>query len=58
MAQIKDLDATARKYAKASFDDFRILLAMPNDAHYPKDIEINVKWAEQNFGKRGFKTKL
>ncbi len=44
------------KYAKASFPQFKELLGMPNDAHFPNDIEVNVKWSEKHFQKRGFKT--
>ena len=43
-------------YAKASFPRLKELLAIPNDAHFPKDIEQNVQWCETEFGKRGFKT--
>ena len=36
---------------------FRELLSIPNDAHFPKDIEQNMLWCESTFNKRGFKTK-
>ncbi len=32
------------------------LLRIPNDAHFPEDIEKNVLWCEQAFGQRGFGT--
>ena len=41
-------------YAKASFPQLKELLAIPNDAHFPKDIERNVQWCEAHFAKRGF----
>ena len=44
------------KHAKASFPQFKELLSLANDAHFPNDIEVNVKWSEQHFQKRGFKT--
>lgn len=44
------------KYARASFSQLKELLAIPNDAHYPKDIERNVQWCEEHFAKRGFST--
>ena len=44
-------------YAKSSFDQLKELLAIPNDAHYPEDIELNVQWCDQQFIKRGFITK-
>jgi len=43
-------------YAKTSFPQLKELLAIPNDAHFPADIERNVNWCEQQFGKRGFTT--
>ncbi|MEM7103384.1 MAG: M20/M25/M40 family metallo-hydrolase [Bacteroidota bacterium] len=41
-------------YAKRSFTQLKDLLSMPNDAHFPDDIEVNVKWCETEFEKRGF----
>ncbi len=35
---------------------FREFLALPNDAHYPDDIEALVTWLEREFGARGFET--
>ncbi len=43
-------------YAKNSFDRLKELLSIPNDAHFPKDIERNVQWCEKEFSERGFKT--
>ncbi len=43
-------------YAKASFPQLKALLAIPNDAHFPEDIERNVQWCEEHFTKRGFTT--
>ncbi|MEL6926925.1 MAG: acetylornithine deacetylase, partial [Bacteroidota bacterium] len=45
------------KYARQSFDQLKALLAIPNDAHFPKDIERNVQWCEKHFAERGFSTK-
>lgn len=45
------------RYAKASLPQLQQLLAIPNDAHFHDDIEKNVVWCEQHFGKRGFTTK-
>ena len=44
------------EYAKSSFPRLKELLAIPNDAHFPKDIEKNVQWCEKHFSQRGFKT--
>ena len=35
---------------------FRELLSIPNDAHFPDDIESNMKWCEEEFAKRNFST--
>ncbi|MEZ4944816.1 MAG: M20/M25/M40 family metallo-hydrolase [Cyclobacteriaceae bacterium] len=45
-----------QKHAIESFKDLYALLSIPNDAHYPKDIEKNIKWCENAFTKRGFTT--
>ena len=45
------------KYAKASLPQLKELLAIPNDAHHPDDMELNVQWCETHFAKRGFTTK-
>lgn len=44
------------KHAVASFRDLYNLLSIPNDAHFPVDIEKNIKWCEGAFAKRGFTT--
>jgi len=50
------LTELADKYAKASFEEFKAILSIPNDAHFPVDIEKNVQWCEVAFQKRGFLT--
>ncbi len=45
------------KHGVASFKDLYNLLSIPNDAHFPNDIEKNIKWCEEAFAKRGFITK-
>jgi len=50
------LDELSNKAAHDSFDMLRELLSIPNDAFYPEDIERNVKWCENAFEQRGFKT--
>ena len=54
-AQLPD-DQTFKTYAQASFAEFKDLLGLANDAHYPEDIERNVQWCEQHFAQRGFTT--
>jgi acetylornithine deacetylase/succinyl-diaminopimelate desuccinylase-like protein len=51
-----NLDAVAEKFAINSFDEFYELHHLPNDAHFPADIEKNVQWCEGAFAKRGFTT--
>jgi acetylornithine deacetylase/succinyl-diaminopimelate desuccinylase-like protein len=51
-----NLDKIAEKFAVASFDEFYTLHSLPNDAHFPSDIEKNVQWCENAFAKRGFTT--
>ncbi|MCS6974024.1 MAG: M20/M25/M40 family metallo-hydrolase [Cyclobacteriaceae bacterium] len=50
------LDEVAAKHAVQSFKLFYDLLSLPNDAHYPEDIEKNVQWCENAFTSRGFTT--
>lgn len=52
-----DLGQLAKKYAMASFREFYDFLSLPNDAHFPADIEKNVQWCEAAFAKRGFTTR-
>lgn len=58
LAQIqgKKLDDLAHKYATESFDRLYEFLSIPNDAHYPEDIEKNIQWCEKEFESRGFST--
>ncbi|MCP9236238.1 M20/M25/M40 family metallo-hydrolase [Lewinella sp. JB7] len=44
----------ARHYADATFPELIELLSLPNDAHYPEDIERNVRWCESAFARRDF----
>jgi len=39
-----------------SLELFKELIAIPNDAHYPEDIEKNIKYLESAFTIRGFQT--
>src|ERR1043165_3726484 len=44
------------KLAQASFHEYLELLAIPNDAINPPDIQKNTDWLEQAFRKHGFTT--
>lgn len=46
----------AYQQAQRSLVEFHELLSLPNDAHYPEDIEVNVQWCEKAFARRGFTT--
>jgi acetylornithine deacetylase/succinyl-diaminopimelate desuccinylase-like protein len=52
-----DYKTIATKHAIASFKEFYELLSLPNDAHYPDDIEKNVQWCEAAFARRNFTTR-
>ena len=52
----QNLDGLSLKYAKASFTELYEFFSLPNNAYNPEDIETNVKWCENAFQKRGFKT--
>ncbi|MBX2901058.1 MAG: M20/M25/M40 family metallo-hydrolase [Cyclobacteriaceae bacterium] len=57
VAQVNpDLQKAAATFATQSFKELYDLLSLPNDAHSAADIERNVQWCEQAFGKRGFTT--
>ncbi|MEO1258055.1 MAG: M20/M25/M40 family metallo-hydrolase [Bacteroidota bacterium] len=53
-----DLDKIALEGAHASFDKLYELLSIPNDAHFPEEIEKNFNWAKNEFTERGFKLKV
>ena len=52
----ENLDKLSLEYAKASFSELQEFFSLPNDAYSPEEIEPNVKWCENAFGKRGFTT--
>ena len=49
--------ALAQSAAEASLPELRACLAVPNDAHYPGQVQANVRWAEAAFARRGFTTR-
>ena len=51
---LAQVDELYWKYGKASFPQLKELLAIPNDAHFPIEIEKNVQWCEEHFTQRGF----
>ncbi|MEO1652728.1 MAG: M20/M25/M40 family metallo-hydrolase, partial [Bacteroidota bacterium] len=51
------LKSLAEAFAQKSWGEFRELLGIPNDAHFPDDIAKNREWCIQAFEKRGFQMK-
>lgn len=52
-----DLDALSDRQARNSFDKFKELLALANDANHPEQIKANIQWCESAFAERGFEVK-
>ena len=52
----QELDMWANNATIKSFEMFREILSIPNDANQLDDIELNVRWCEKNFIDRGFIT--
>ncbi|MEM6807048.1 MAG: M20/M25/M40 family metallo-hydrolase [Bacteroidota bacterium] len=56
-AQNKEvLDALVEAQSPTAYQLLRECLSIPNDAHFEEHIEMNVKWMEEEFGKRNFQT--
>lgn len=49
--------ATRIAFPKA-IEDFRSFLLIPNDGHYPEQINANMKWVSKAFESRGFITQV
>ena len=52
----QELDMWTKNATIKSFEMFREILSIPNDANQLDDIELNVRWCEKNFIDRGFIT--
>lgn len=59
LLQAQAIDTLHTTYATAleSLDALKELLAIPNDANFPEDIEKNVDWCTQQLAAKGFTTK-
>lgn len=44
----------ADKYLRSSLSQFRDLLSLPNDAHFPQDLEENIEWLHHAFSRLNF----
>ena len=52
--QSQPAEALLTQKAKASLSEFHEFLSLPNDAHFPEQMELNIDWACAAFAKRGF----
>jgi len=50
------ITALAEQQLPEAWSSFRSLLSIPNDAHYPKDIEPNIVWLDSAFRSHKFQT--
>jgi acetylornithine deacetylase/succinyl-diaminopimelate desuccinylase-like protein len=57
MAEAPLASQTAQQLAQKTFREYLALLALPNDAINPPDIQANVDFLERSFQKRGFSTR-
>jgi len=57
IAQAIDTEHISYPYAVASLPQLKELLAIPNDANYPKDIEKNIVWCTEQLKQYGFFSK-
>lgn len=53
-----DLNAVTEDYFLHGISILNELLAIPNDSHYPEQLEKNIEWSRENFEKRGFKSEI
>ncbi len=56
-ASAQNLDQMAKEVRGTALSELRQFLSIPNDAHFPEDLEKNIQWLEKAFGKRGFSTR-
>lgn len=52
----QDLTQLTEEVKMNALKEFREFTAIPNDAHFPDDLERNIQWLEDAFKKRGFTT--
>jgi len=52
----KHLDSVAEDYFLHGISILNELVAIPNDSHFPEQLEKNIEWSRENFEKRGFKS--
>jgi len=52
------LEELTLRHAGESFTELRELLSMPNDAHFPDQVEANLLWVKAAFEDRGFSARV
>ncbi len=52
----QQIENLTQQQLPTAWNDFRALLSLPNDAHYPDDIEPNITWLDSAFHSRQFQT--
>ena len=50
------METLSAEYTIKSFPMLKALYSIPNDAHFPEDIEKNIQWCEEHFTQRDFTT--
>ena len=53
----QDLGKMTASVQDKAIQDLKTFLSIPNDAHFPEDLEKNIQWLETEFGERGFATR-
>lgn len=53
-----DIEKAVRIALPKAIEDFRAFLQIPNDGHYPDQINANMNWVSKAFENRGFKTQV
>lgn len=54
--QTGQLQALTNKHVPPSYALLRECLSIPNDAHYPQHVQMNLVWMDSVFARRGFQT--
>lgn len=50
----QQIDQLSQKHAQQTLPELVDFLSLPNDAHFPEQLELNIAWLEKAFGDRGF----
>lgn len=50
----QQIDQLSREHAQRTLPELTDFLSLPNNAHFPEQLEFNITWLEKSFGDRGF----